>query len=327
MAMKEADIPKTAFRAGSSGLYEIMQMPFGLTNAGASFCRLMEMCIGDQQYVTLLFYLDDICIFSKTIDQMLDRIALVFERLKSFNLKIKPNKSFFFQKSVTFLGDILSAKGISPNPEKVDKIKTWPIPSNPKEVLSFIGLASYYRRFIPNFAKLAEPLHALIVPASTKQKLLKGEIRKRDLPPFEWTEQSQQSFDALKYALTSAPVLTYPDYSKQFILETNASLKGLGGVLSQRGDDNEIHVVAYSSRSLPPSDRSMRDYSSAKIELMALKWAVCGKVKDYLLGSKFTVYTDKNPIVPIQKSKLGAGQICWLSELALYDFDIISSCG
>ena len=179
MAMEEADIPKPAFRAGSSGLYEFMQMPFSMTNAGASFCRLMEMCIGDQQYITLLFYLDDICIFSETIDQMLDRIALVFERLKSFNLKIKPKKSFFFQKSVTFLGHILSAKGISPNPEKVDKIKTWPTPSNPKEVHSFIGLASYYSRFIPNFAKLAGPLHELIVPASTKQKLQKGEIRKK----------------------------------------------------------------------------------------------------------------------------------------------------
>ena len=327
MAMEEADIPKTAFRAGSSGLYELSRMPFGLTNAGASFCRLMEMCIGDQQYVTLLLYLDDICIFSKTVDQMLDRIALVFERLKSFHLKIKPKKSFFFQKSVTFLGHILSAEGISPNPEKVEKIKTWPVPSNPKEVHSFIGLASYYRRFIPNFAKLAGPLHALIVPASTKQKLRKGEICKKDLPPFEWTEQCQQSLDTLKDALTSAPVLAYPDYSKPFILETDASLKGLGAVLSQRGDDNEVHVVAYASRSLRPSERSMRDYSSAKIELMALKWAVCEKFKDYLLGSKFTVYTDNNPIVHIQKSKLGAAQIRWLSELALYDFDIIYRTG
>ena len=192
---------------------------------------------------------------------------------------------------------------------------------------SFIGLASYYRRFIPYFAKLAGPLHALIVPASTKQKLRKGEIRKKDLPPFEWTEQCQQSFDALKDALTSVPVLAYPDYSKLFILETDASLKGLGAVLSQRGDDNEIRVVAYASRSLRPSERSMRDYSSAKIELMALRWAVCEKFKDYLLGSKFTVYTDNNPIVHIQKSKLGAAQIRWLSELALYDFDIIYRTG
>ena len=183
MAMEKADIPKTGFRAGSSGLYEFTRMPFSLTNAGASFCRLMEMCIGDQQYVTLLFYLDDICIFSETIDQMLDRIALVFERLKSFNLKIKPKKSFFFQKSVTFLGHILSAKGISPNLEKVDKIKTRPTPSNPKEVHSFTGLASYYRRFIPNFAKLARPLHALIVPASTKKNFERVKFGKRTYHP------------------------------------------------------------------------------------------------------------------------------------------------
>ena len=309
MAMEEADIPKTAFKTGSSGLYEFTRMPFGLTNAGASFCQLMEMCIGDQQYVTLLFYLDDICVFSKTIDQMLDRVALVFERLKTFNLKIKPKKSFFFQKSVTFLGHILSSEGIAPNPEKINKVKNWPKPANPKEVHSFIGLASYYRRFIPNFAKIAGPLHALIVPASTKQKLKKGEVHRKDLPSFEWTEECQKSFDALKDALTSAPILAYPDYSKPFILETDASLKGLGAVLSQRGDDNVVRVEAYASRLLRPSEKSMRDYSSAKIELMALKWAVCEKFKDYLLGSKFTVYTDNNPIVHIQNSKLGAAQI------------------
>ena len=163
----------------------------------------------------------------------------------------------------------------------------------------------------------------------------------------------------MKDALTSAPVLAYPDYSKPFILETDASLKDLGAVLSQRGDDNEVCVVAYASRSLHPCERSMRDYSSAKIrgddnevcvvayasrslhpcersmrdyssakiELMALKWAVCEKFKDYLLGSKFTVCTDNNPIVHIQKSKLGAAQIRWLSELALYDFNIIYRTG
>ena len=177
MAMEEEDIEKTAFRAGSSGLYEFTRMPFGLTNAGASFCRLMEMCIGDQQYVTLLFYLDDICIFVETADQMLDYIELVFSRLKEFNLKIKPEKSHFFQTSVTFLGHILSADGVLPNPEKVTKIKDWPTPKTPKEVHSFI----------PNFAKWAGPLHALIVPASFKQKIRKGEMKKSDLLEFQWT--------------------------------------------------------------------------------------------------------------------------------------------
>ena len=127
----------------SKSLYKFTRMLFGLTNTGASFCHLMEMCIGDQQYITLLFYLDDICIFSETADQMLDCIELVFSRLKEFNLKIKPKKSYFFQTSVTFLGHILSANGISPNPEKVAKVKDWPVPKTPKEVHSFVVLSSY----------------------------------------------------------------------------------------------------------------------------------------------------------------------------------------
>ena len=247
MAMEEEDILKTAFHAGSSGLYKFTRMPFGLTNTGVSFCRLMEMCIGDQQYVTLLFYLDDICIFAETADQMLDRIELIFSHLKKFNLKIKPKKLHFFQTSVTFLGHILSADGVSPNPEKVAKIKDWPTPKTPKEVHSFVGLASYYCRFIPNFAKWAGPLHALIVPASFKQKIRKGEMKKSDLPEFQWTPACQEGFDQLKKALMGAPILAYPDYSKPFILETDVSLKGLGAVLSQKGDDNEIRVIAYSS--------------------------------------------------------------------------------
>ena len=327
MAMEEADIRKTAFHAGSSGLYEFTCMPFGLTNAGASFCHLMEMCIEDQQYVTLLFYLDDICVFTESADQMLDRIELVFSRLQKYHLKIKPKKSYFFQTSVTFLGHILSAQGVSPNPEKVSKIKDWPMPKTPKQVHSFVGLASFYRRFIPNFAKWAGPLHALIVPASFKQKIRKGEMKKSELPEFRWTQECQEGFDQLKKALIKAPVLAYPDYTKPFILETDASLKGLGAVLSQKRDDNEVHVIAYTSRSLRPSEKSMRDYSSTKIELMALKWSVCDKFKDCLLGSKFTVFTDNNPLCYIWSSKLGAAQIRWLSELALYNFDIVYRTG
>ena len=118
LAMDEADIHKTAFCAGSSGLYEFTHMPFGLSNAGASFCHLMEMCPGDQQYLMLLFYLNDICIFSSSIDEMLDRIAMVLYHLKEFNLKIKPKKSFFFQLNILFLGHMLSKDGILPNPWK-----------------------------------------------------------------------------------------------------------------------------------------------------------------------------------------------------------------
>ena len=142
--MDEADIHKTAFRARSSGLYKFTHMPFGLSNMGAGFCRLMLMCLGDQQYLTLLFYLDDICIFSSSIDEMLDRIAMVLYCLKEFNLKIKPKKSFFFQSNILFLGHMLSKDGILPNPEKVSKVRDWPVPKMAKEVHSFLGLASYY---------------------------------------------------------------------------------------------------------------------------------------------------------------------------------------
>ena len=127
LAMEESDI-KTAFRASSLGLYEFTGMLFGLLNVVSSFCHLMEQCLGDQQFVTILLYLYDICIFGPTIDDMLDHIELVFDRLKQFNLKIKPRKCQFFNTSVPFLGHILSAKGISANPEKVEKVKTWPVP-------------------------------------------------------------------------------------------------------------------------------------------------------------------------------------------------------
>ena len=148
-------------------------------------------------------------------------------------------------------------------------------------------------------------------------------MKKSELLEFCWTQECQEGFNQFKKALIEAPVLAYPDYMKPFILETDVSLKGLGAVLSQKGDDNEVHVIAYASQSLRLLEKSMRDYSSAKIELMALKWSVCDKFKGYLLGSKFTVFTDNNPLCYIWSSKLGAAQICWLSELALNDFDIV----
>ena len=198
LAMAEDDIKKTAFRAGSSGLYEFTCMPFGQSNAGSSFCRLMEQCLGDQQFVTLLLYLDNICIFAPDVSAMLDRMELVFSWLKSINLKIKPKKSYFFQASVIFLGHVLSADGISAKPEKVEKVRDWPVPSNAKELHSFLGLASYYHRFIPNFTRIAKCLHQLV--GLTNVKKTKGkrkeattleELKKPELtiPKFVWASE------------------------------------------------------------------------------------------------------------------------------------------
>ena len=134
--------------------------------------------------------------------------------------------------------------------------------------------------------------------------------------------EHQEAFDALKEALCTAPVLGYPNFSREFILETDASLKGLHAILLQQQEDRSICVIAYASRSLHPSERSMCNYSSAKLELLALKWPATEKFCNYLLGLCFQVYTDNNPLAYVQESKLGALQIRWLSELALFDFTI-----
>ena len=224
---------------------------------------------------------------------MLDRIELVFNRLKQYNLKIKPKKCQFFDTSVLFLGHVLLAKGILANPENVEKVKTWPVPKNIKEVQSFLGLASYYRQFINKFVKKAQCFHELVGPTSNKHRKARTK-REKDNPNtvtqsetriFEWTMKHQEVFDALKEPLSTAPVLGYPDFSREFILEIDASLNGLGTILSQHGNIGQIHVIAYASHSLHPSQRSMHNYSSVKLELLALKWVVTEKMRDYLLGS------------------------------------------
>ena len=176
-----------------------------------------------------------------------------------------------------FLGHVLSAKGISANPEKVDKVKTWHVPKNIKEVQSFLGLASYYRHFIPHFAKKARCLHELVGPTASKPKSrTKARVKETrscceckpiesETKTFEWMIEHQEAFDALKEALCTAPVLGYPDFTREFILETDASLKGLGTVLFQQQKDGSIRVRAYASQSLCPSERSMCNYSSAKL--------------------------------------------------------------
>ena len=236
----------------------------------------------------------------------------------------------------SFWGHVLSPEGISANPEKVDKVRDWPVPSNAKELHSFLGFASYYCWFIPNFAHIPKSLHQLV--GLTNVKKTKGKRKevislenkeKPDLtlPKFVWASEHQKAFDALKLALTTAPVLGYPNFNREFILETDASLRGLGAVLFQVDEEGEIHVIAYTSQTLRPSKKFMHNYSSAKLELLALKWAVTKKFRDYLLGSKFTVYTDNNPLAYVQTSKLGASQIHWLSKLALFDFNIIYRSG
>ncbi|XP_027133599.1 uncharacterized protein LOC109140921 [Larimichthys crocea] len=312
----EQDKPKTAF-CTPFGLFEWNRMPFGLCNAPSTFQRLMQRMFGDQQCQSLLLYLDDIVVFSSSISQHLQRLEVVLSRLQRENLKVKLEKCAFFQKEVRYLGHIISNQGVSTDPAKIEAVAKWQRPRHVSELRSFLGFASYYRRFVEGFAKLATPLHQLVAKlAGTKSKRGSGQ----DLSS-AWTPQCEQSFEALKAKLVSAPVLAYADFSRPFILETDASYSGLGAVLSQE-TENGIRPVAYASRGLRPTERNMENYSSMKLEFLALKWAMGEKFREYLLGHKCVVFTDNNPLSYLNSAKLGAIEQRWASQLAVFDFEI-----
>ncbi|CAH8528218.1 unnamed protein product [Schistosoma turkestanicum] len=234
--VRPQDRKKTAFIV-PNGLYEFQVMPFGLTNAPATFQRLMQTVLQDIVPHKCLIYLDDIIVHGSTPEQHNANLKAVLQRLRQHNLKVKPSKCRLLQKEVVFLGHRITPDGVCTDNEKTRAIVTWPQPKTPEDVRSFLGLASYYRRFVRDFASLAAPLHRLTH---------KG--RK-----FLWTNECQQAFDILKARLTSPPTLAFPDTSAdggQFILDTDASFSAIGAVLSQVARDGQERVIAYVSRRL-----------------------------------------------------------------------------
>ena len=194
-------------------------MPFGLKNAPATFQRLMNSVLTGIQGLKCLVYLDDIVIYGASLEDHSKRLKEVMKRLREHNLKLQPDKCEFLRKEVIYLGHIISEDGISPDPSKLTAIKDFPIPTKVKNVQSFIGLAGYYRKFIENFSKIAKPLTKL-----TKKT-----------EKFVWTEEQQNAFEILKEKLMTAPVLRYPDFTKEFIVTTDTSDYAIGAVLSRKG--------------------------------------------------------------------------------------------
>ena len=243
----------------------------------------MQRCFHDQIYQLLLVYLDDVIVFSKTFDEHLERLEKVLTRLAQQGLKIKRKKCSFLRKEVSYLGYVVSSDGVSTDPDKISVVKNWPVPKTVKELRSFFGFAGYYRlgwllsSLRKDFSKVADPLHEL-----QNRCLHKLKLKKHLLVPFpkHWKIVHQQAFDRLKHLLTTAPVLGYADFSQPFILETDASHQGLGAVLSQELQGKR-RVIAYASRRLRPTERNMDNYSSMKLEMLALKWAVTDKFCSY----------------------------------------------
>ena len=247
-------------------------------------------------------YLDDIIVFSETVEQHLERLVTVLGRLCSAGLKLKPKKCALFQKSIAFLGHVVSERGIETDPVKTEAVREWPVPRSVRDVRAFLGLAGYYRRFVPGFASIAGPLHAML-----------GKGRK-----FQWTPEAQQSFDSLKLALTSSPILAMPTDEGEFILDTDSSDSTIGAVLSQVQEGHE-RVVAYASRRL---DRREIRYCVTRKELQYIVHFV-HYFRQYLLGREFRIRTDHSALTLLRRSPDPIGQQArWLEILEEFNFSI-----
>jgi transposase InsO family protein len=313
--IEESHRERTAFTAGPLGFYQYRRMPFGLTNAPSLFQRMMERVLSGSHLNTCLVYLDDIICFGKTIAELHDNMHEVFAKIHQAGLKLKAEKCHLFHRKLKYLGHVVSEHGVQCDPDMISTVKDWKTPENVKELQTFLGFANFYRRFIQGFANIAEPLNALL----GENKNTRGSKTKK---PWVWGKQQQSAFDKLRTVLTSPPVLSYPDFTRPFIVRTDASTSGLGAVLCQDfGDKEGPRVIAYASRSLKPSERH---YSPYKLEFLALYWAVTKKLKPYLHGTtNFTVTTDHNPLTYILTSaKLDSTGHRWLADLTNFNFDI-----
>lgn len=302
--IKPEDREKTAFIT-NEGLYEFNVMPFGLTNAPATFQRLMNKIFKEQLNKMVVIYIDDTNVFSTTFEEHLSHLRIVFDKLRKNGLKLQPSKCHFGKTSLAFLGHIIGKDGIQPDPIKISAIQQFPIPTNLTILRGFLGLASYYRRFVKNFAKIATPLHQLM----------------RKEQPFMWTEKCQEAFEELKQHLISPPILIYPNFEEPFFLYTDASSFGLGAILTQKNDKRKEHVIAYASRR---TNEHERNYCATELECLAVVWAI-QHFRPYLQSNiPFTVITDHIALTTLFNKINISGRLArWIMTLRDYTFNIV----
>ncbi|KAL0434762.1 UNVERIFIED_CONTAM: Transposon Tf2-12 polyprotein [Sesamum radiatum] len=293
--IKEGDEAKTTV-VTRYGALEFLVMPFGLTNAPATFCTLMNQVLHGFLDEFVVVYLDDIVIYSRTLAEHVEHLRQVLARLREYELYAKVSKCSFAQETISFLGHIVERGHIRMDPKKVQAIEEWQPPSDVHDLRSFLGLANYYRRFVKGYSKIARPMTDLL----------------KKTEAWNWTPQCQVSFDDLKRAMVTDPVLALPDMSKPFVVETNASDFALGGVLMQDG-----HPVAFESRELKDAERR---YSAHEKELLAV--VHCLRLwRHYLLGSPFVVKTDNTAVSHFMtQPKLTSRQARWQELLSEFHF-------
>ncbi|XP_011868563.1 PREDICTED: uncharacterized protein LOC105562377 [Vollenhovia emeryi] len=299
--MSPRDVHKTAFTT-PYGHYQFKRMPFGLKNAPATFQRLMDNVLSGLQGNELFVYMDDIVLYAKSLREHEIKFQRLVQRLRSANLKLQPDKCKFLCKEVCYLGHIIGSHGVKPDPEKIKSVSDFPVPRSPKNIKQFLGLAGYYRRFIPNFSKTAKPLTDLL---------------KKD-KEFHWSTSQESAFITLKTALCSNPILQYPDFTKPFILTTDASGYAIGGILSQ-GPIGKDLPIAYTSRVL---NKAEQNYSTIEKECLAIIYCV-SHFRPYLYGKPFVIITDHKPLVWLNSVKDPSSRLWkWRSKLLEYEYEI-----
>jgi len=246
-------------------------MPFGLSNAPATFCRRMHRVLRENLWRICLCYLDHVIVYATSKQELLERLHTIFSCLHSVGLKVKHSKCSLLKERISFLGHMVSAQDIDPQEEKIKSIQDWPVPKCVRDVRAFFGLASYYRRFVKNFASIAEPLSALT------QKGVR----------FHWSPEAQQAFEHLKRALAETVTLAYPQPNQTFILDTDASDVAVGAILSAMVDGVE-RPIAFLSRIM---NSSQRNYCPTRRELLAVI-AGLQHFRHYLVGASVVLRTD-----------------------------------
>ena len=305
----------TAFTLGSMGLYECESMLFGLCNAPPTFQRLMQNCLGKLNLTYCLIYLDDVIVFSNTPDEHLWRMRVVFDCLCEHSLKLKPSKCEVFKSEINYLAHHVSQKGVLPSKKNLESIAQCPPPDTYTKVKSFVGLVGHYRCFIKGFAKIAAPLY----------DLTSGDNKDKKSEHVDLSPEAREAFDHLKAACLQAPNLSFPDFTKPFLLEMDTSGRGLGAVLSQKQADGRYHPITYASRVM---NETKQRYHSNKQEFLALKWAVTEQFHEYLSPyrknrNEFIVRTDNNLLTYIFSSaNLDATGQRWVARLASYNFSL-----
>ena len=295
--MDDLDKEKTAF-ACHRGLFEFNVMPFGLSNAPAVFQELMSVVLNGC-HAFAIAYLDDILIFSPSFEEHLAHLNTIFERLRQYSLKLKLKKCSFLRNETNYLGFVIDKDGIKPDQKKVEAIRGLPAPTCVKEVRSFVGMCSYYRRFIPNFSQIAEPIIDL-----TKK-----------YAHFKWTDNHQKAFDFIKESLTCVPLLVYPDPNRPYTLFTDASDTCIGACLTQLCD-NEEKPIYYLSHKL---SRSQCKWSTVEKEAYSVHWAL-QKLHYYLHDAEFVIKTDHKPLKYLLESPMQNRKIqLWALSMAGYN--------